>query len=188
MAFIDSIDTYYSWVLQQMQTVDSSLVPSFKGNALASDWPQEQINDGDIWLLYLTTVPIGGTKAAPLYNHFLQWTWMLLGNDIQAQNIEANRGSRYRDHLAIQEALRQANYPGFAQKASVTVNMQTGAGTFAQSNPEEMIRWTELKMPSKLPTGKGVLYGVAAVEVQAYDVIPANIDATITSIPPQVTV
>lgn len=189
MAFLDSIDTYFAWVYQQMLTVNAGFAASMKGSALASDWPQVQINDGDIWLLYLTTVPIaGGTKSSPLYNHFLQWVWIFLGDDIQGQNIEANRGDRYRKHVTLQEAFRQANYPGFAQKAASTPNLQTGAVAFTQSSPEEMIRWTELKMPTKLPIGKGILYGVAAVEVQAYDTIPQAIDATIPSAPPQVTV
>lgn len=188
MAFIDSIDTYYAWVAQQMQTANPARVPSLLGCVLASDWPQLEIVDGGIYLLYVNSIPNGGTKAFPLYTHFLQWVWLLLGDDITANQQAANRGDRYRNHAAIQEDLRQANFPGFAQKVSIAIDPANGAATFIQSNPEEMIRWSELKMPTKYNLKAGSIYGTASVEVYGYDAVLSAVNSSIATAPPQVTV
>jgi hypothetical protein len=188
LAFIDSIDTYYGWMYQQMQMVNPARVASMLGYALATDWPQLELTDGGIYLLYVNSVDTGkGTKHSPLYTHFLQWVWLLLGTDIQASQVAANRGDRLRTHAAIQEDLRQGNFPGFCQKATFTPNTQTGSGNYTQSNPEEMIRWTELKMPTKWNIKAGAIYGTAAVEVYAYDPVQQVVNASVLT-PPQVLV
>ncbi len=170
-----------------MQTVNPVRVASLKGIALAQDWPQLQIVDGALYLLYLTSVPIGGTKSFPLYKHFMQWVWLLLGTDIQANQQAANRGDRYRTHLAIQEDLKQVSYPGFAWKMVATEDPDTGVVTFTQTNPMELVQWSDLKMPTKFNIKAGAIYGTAAVEIQGYDATLPTTDAPVT-LPPIVTV
>lgn len=189
MALVDSIDSYYGWVLQQMQTQNAARASMFRGASLAADWPQVEIEDGAIYLLLLSSVDTGkGTRYAPLYMHFMQWVWILLGTDIQSSQVAANRGDRYRTHLGIMEDLRQANYPGFCQKAFMTQPVITPTPGYTQSNPEEMVRWTEIRFPTRWDFKNGVLYGTGVVEVQGYDVVNPAVDAAITSLPPQVTV
>lgn len=186
MALVSSIDTYYAWVAKQLQTVDSSLVSSLKGVVLAQDWPQLQIDDGEIYLLYLNSAPIGGTKAFPLYKHFLQWGWILLGDDIQPDQVAANRGDRYRKHMTIQESLKQASYPGFAWKVDASADAQ-GNVTLQPVDPIEMVQWTNLKMPTKWNQKAGVIYGYAAVEVDGYDATLPSTD-NVVQYPPVPTV
>lgn len=178
MALVASIDTYYAWVKKQMQLVNPARVARFKGVALAQDWPQLEVQDGDIWLLYLNSVKVGGTKAVPLYKHFLQWAWLLIGNDIQADQVAANR-AKFRDHAALQEELKQCNYPGFAWKVLLTVDQLSGAATLTQVDPVEMVRWTDLTMPTKFNQTAGVVYGYAAVEVDAYDATLPAVDRSV---------
>src|SRR5436305_10741709 len=115
----DAVDTYYEYVVQQMQKINPAFV--FGGIANARGWPQTTPASGEVFLLVLKSVPTLNdlsTRSQRLYEEFCQWVWILVGNDLQAAQEGQNRGDVYRTDFLIQEQLRQANYPGFTQKMS----------------------------------------------------------------------
>jgi hypothetical protein len=180
------IDTYLQYVMQQMVVIGAqvtingqSVAQPFGGITQARDWPQTPVNEGSLYLLVLDQVPHGGTASQRGYEYFLQWAWMLIGQDVQSTQQAANRGDRYRQNLVIEENLRQANYPGFCQKKDLVADSQGNLG-FAASysilppNAYEPLYWTELRFKPKDDAAQsGVLYGAAAIELYAYsDVSP----------------
>ncbi len=68
-----------------------------------------------------------------------------------------------------------------------TEDPDTGVVTFTQTNPMELVQWSDLKMPTKFNIKAGAIYGTAAVEIQGYDATLPTTDAPVT-LPPIVTV
>jgi hypothetical protein len=180
--FIDCIDTFYNYVATNLDalTIASSVKVTLQGVANAQDWPQNEIVDGGLYLLYLSSVPVEeeGTRAQTYFEHYMQWAWVFLGNDLTSKQVGANRGSRHRDDLAVVEALRQAHFPGFCPKQFSTVDPTTGAVTFTPYSPEEMIHWAMPRLGTKLAASQsGVLYGTAALEVYGWSTVSPLVNA-----------
>lgn len=176
--FVDVWDTFYEYVSSNIATLlpqaVTSVALSLQGIANAQDWPQDEIVDGGLYLLYLTSVPIeeDGTRAQTCFEHYFQWTWILMGSDLAANQVGANRGDRYRNNAAVVEMLRQAHFPGYCAKRFSSLNPVTGAVTFTNYNPEETIRWSMPRFGSKLATGQsGLIYGTAPLEVYAWSAV-----------------
>jgi hypothetical protein len=183
---ISSIDAYFAWVKQQLLTLNASVVINgasvaqpIGGVVPARDWPQTPIDEGALYLVVLDDNPVGGTKSQRGYAQYLQWCWMLIGQDIQAGQVSANRGDRYRQAMQIEENLRQANYPGFCQKQDLSCDSQ-GNLTFIPSistvppSGYEPLYWSELTFKGHTDSqASGLIYGAAAVELYSWsDVNP----------------
>lgn len=181
---IEAIDSYYSYVKAQMATlkavvyVNGNSVPQpFGGVSNARDWPQTQPTEGALYLLFLNATPLSdeATWAQNKYRFYLQWVWILIGTDIQPGQQGQNRSDRYRSNFQIIANLRQSNYPGFCIKNSYTATSQGAVvGTRVQSvfprSEIEMVTWTPLRyMPKSDNQKSGIVYGAAAVELDAYD-------------------
>ena len=182
---ISSIDSYYAFVVKQMAQVNSSRVASMLGMAESQDWPQLEIVDGGIYLLHVGSTPMQSrqsTEMFTLFEHAVQWVWILLGSDIQAADQAANRGDRYRSSLAIFEDLHHASYPGFCCKGEVTVDAQ-GNVSMPITNPLEMVRWTGLRLRKTQKIESGALYGVVATEIIGYEQMTPAVDAAL-AMPP----
>jgi hypothetical protein len=182
MSLISVVDSYYSWIVHQLGvlgakiTVNGNLIDQpVCGIVNARDWPQTRPVEGGLYLLVLNQVPGGGTISQRQYQYFCQWSWMLIGQDIQQDQLVQNRADRYRQCMQVEENLRQANYPGFTGQQNVTSDIQ-GNLTFTPSltppNIFESIRWSELRfMPKDDNKQSGLLFGAAAVEVYAFSAV-----------------
>jgi hypothetical protein len=176
---IEAIDTYYDYVARQMATAATS--QAMCGYIAAQDWPLTAPVEGGLYLLYLTSVPVAGGESQILYQHQLQWVWLLIGTDIKINQVAENRGDRYRTNIMIMQNLRQANYPSFCPKKTFTVNSQTGVITgvgFGQQpgiGGADSVWWSKLRfMPKQDNDRSGLIYGAAALQLYAYDdVLPS---------------
>jgi len=171
---IDSLDSYYNYVAAKINALDPDAFDLLQGLSNAQDWPQTELVDGGLYLLYLSSMPIEeeSTQSQTYYEHFLQWSWAFLGDDIQPNQVAANRGSRYRSDLAVVELLRQAHFPGFSPKLQAVCDPVTGAVTFVPYSPVEMIKWSKPRLGTKLAIAQsGISYGTAPVEVYAWSTV-----------------
>lgn len=172
---IDAIDSYYIYISQQMAIV----APSQKlcGFISARDWPLTPPDTtGGLYLLYLRSIQLPkGTESQNLFQYFMQWVWIVIGTDIQANQQAENRGDRFRSSMNVESNLRQAHYPGFTQKKAFSVATQgalssTGVQSVYPPSSIEMVTWTRPKfMPRQDNAKSGLIYGAAAVELFAYD-------------------
>lgn len=172
-ALIDSIDTFYKWVFDKMAILDST--QRFRGIVQAQDWPNVTIDpDGGLYLVVLASNPIP-EESRPYqtyYEHFVQWNWIWMGTDIQANQVAANRGDRYRKQAGSFEKLRQCHFPGFAPKLAIEgYDPVTGSGTFTPYSPVEMVKWTPPKLQTRVQDQAGILYGVATLQISAYSTV-----------------
>lgn len=192
MSFISPIDTYYTFVTQQMATlkatafINGSLVPQpFGGITNARDWPKTPVLEGALYLLVLPAVqPYDIAMASQTqvgYKYFCQWVWLLYGTDIQANQITQNRGDRYRAEMSIQENLTNANYPGYARKKDFSADNNGNvtavlSSSVVPTNPLEMVTWTKLRFMPRPDEASGVVYGAASVEILGYhDISPVAV-------------
>lgn len=180
---IAAIDSYYMHIAQQMQTLTAqvvvngqSVVQPMGGIVEASDWPNSPTQEGALYLLVMNMVPTGeGVNAQVEYEYFLQWSWLLIGADLTATQQGQNRQDRYRAFMQVIANLRQANYPRYCQKKNYTADAQgnlvaTAVESAFPVSPRETVRWGNLRfMPRNDSNASGVLYGVATVELYAYD-------------------
>jgi len=181
-AMIDVIDTFYAYIANNLGklTIPTSVPVTMQGVANAQDWPQTEIVDGGLYLIYLSSVPVQeeGTRAETYFEHYVQWAWVFLGNDLTQAQVGANRGSRHRDNLAVIEALRQAHFPGFCIKQFSAADPNTGNVTFGNYAPVEMIHWSMPRLGTKLAAAQsGVLYGTAPLEIYGWSTVNALVNA-----------
>ena len=180
-SFVDVLDTFYAKIADNLGklTIPTSIPVKLKGWVNAQDWPQIEIVDGGLYLLYIQSVDIveDGTRAATYYEHFLQWAWVFLGGDLASNAVGMNRASRHRDDMAVVEALRQAHFPGFCTKQFSSCDPASGTVTFTDYSPVEMIHWSMPKLGTKIPLEQnGVLYGAAPVEVFGWSMVNPLMD------------
>lgn len=179
---ISAIDSYFSYVAQQMATLNAqvfvngaTIAQPMGGVVDARDWPQTPVVEGALYLLLQRVQPIGGTEAQIEYEYFCQWSWLLIGTDIQAKQQTQSRADRYRANFQVMENLRQSNYPSFCRKQDYSADSQGNIqSVFSNSeypvSATEMVRWTRLDfMPRSDNAHSGVTYGAARVSLYAYD-------------------
>jgi hypothetical protein len=195
------VDTYYAYVVQQMLAINAqvsvngaTIAQPMCGYVAARDWPMTPPIEGGLYLLFLNAVPTDDqSRAQKEYEYFCQWVWILIGQDIQADDTSQNRASRYASNMQIMENLRQAHYPGWTveQRFQPTIigGLPTGGVTgvptktqmpgpgssVIQTSPIEIVRWTDLRfIPRQDNQKSGLIYGAAALELYARsDVLPA---------------
>ena len=163
-----------------MAIVDSS--QKMSGYVNARDWPLTPPDTtGGLYLLYLRAIQLPkGTESQNLFQYFMQWVWIIIGTDIQANQQAENRGDRFRSSMKVEQNLRQAHFPGFTQKKQFSVSTQgvlssTGVQSIYPPSNIESVWWTRPKfMPRQDNAKSGLIYGAAAVELFAFeDVNPA---------------
>ncbi len=147
------------------------------GISLAQDWPEAPVQDSCLYLIVQRMQPTGKSKSQRQYNYHCQWTWLILGSDIQPGEQAQNRGNRYMANMQIMQNLKEANFPGFCQKMDYQVNPALGtvsaipsASTYLPSRTERIL-WNELNfMPRQNQGGdSGVLYNAASVLVTGWE-------------------
>jgi hypothetical protein len=162
---IEAIDSYYSYIAAQMKLVDSTQLMG--GIVAARDWPQTPTTEGALYLVYMQSLPKGGTESQVFYEYFCQWIWLLMGTNIAATQTAANRGDRYRKEMSIEKNLRQAHFASYCPKlthalsGSLIITGGIGDG--------ESVWWSHLRFGPKMDVASGVIYGSAAVQLYAYD-------------------
>lgn len=175
-AFADEIETYYFHVSANMAVLNSS--QKFGGISDARDWPQVKIKEGYLYLLIVGISPTQqGTRANPGNRYTLQWNWIVIGTDIQAGQVSANRGDKYRTNIGIQQSLASASYPGFAQVNSYTQDSGSPSNLIATPiDPEGWVRWSR---PDFRGTNdfkrSGVLNGIASLNLYFESDVPSSI-------------
>jgi hypothetical protein len=187
MSLISPIDSYFTYLQNQMAilntaglgmvTINGNTVPQpFGGVVNARDWPATPPDEGALYLLVLNTVPGGIVSQTQMgYEYFCQWTWLLIGTDIQPTQMVQSRADRYRQNMQIMKNLRDATYPGWCVKQDYSASQQgvvTGvpSSTLVPYNTIEMVIWSNLRfMPKQDNQKSGLVFGAAAVELQAYD-------------------
>jgi hypothetical protein len=174
---LEVLDTYYTYVYNQMQVLNAQ--QAFGGLAPARDWPQTTPQDGALYLLHLGSESLReGTTSQELFIHYMQWTLFIIGTDLAQGQVGQNRGD-WRNHMTLQENLRNANYPGWTPKTSFVASPSGAVQPFPVGQPgtgiagyqvQETIWWTKLKFkPRYDKTSSGLIYGAAAVDVFAYE-------------------
>jgi hypothetical protein len=193
---IDILDSYFLFTQSQMAAINAqvyingaAVAQPFGSILQARDWPLTEANEGALYLLILSANPVGGSVNQTIYEFICQWTWLLIGTNLTYGQVGANRGDRYRTNLQIMSNLRQAHYPGFCQKKTITgVNQNTQAITQVPAtstvpyvsspyNTVESIWWTRLRFPFKQDQQSGVVYGVGAFSLYGIDDAYASLAA-----------
>ncbi len=133
----------------------------------AMDWPSQNVNFEALYCLAMGEVPIGkqGDSASiPIVIHTVQWTWMILGTDVQAGIQIRSRGDRYRKNYQIEKELEYGIFPRFAQKQTSSVD---GNGNLIQTpiDPTEYIIWSPISFGKKSDKASGLLYGTGTVRI-----------------------
>lgn len=176
-AMIDVLDTFYLYVTTNLAKFNlGSLTPpvSLQGIVNAQDWPQREIVDGGLYLLYLQSVAVeeDSTRSQTYFEHFMQWAWVVIGTDLSSNQVGFNRGNRYRADMAIEEALRQSHFPKFCPKRFLSADGVSGVVTSTLYSPVEMIHWSMPRFGIKLNNPQsGVAYGAAPVEVYGWSTV-----------------
>lgn len=172
-AIVDSIDSFYKSVRDAMTALAPSQV--FHGIIEAQDWPNIQIDpNGGLYLLVIASNPVPefSRPYQTYFEHFVQWNWVWMGQDLVAGQVAPNRGDRYRNQMATFELLRQAHFPGFTPKLAITgYDPTTGSGTFTPYSPVEMVKWTAPKLQMREQSQAGIVYGVATLQISAYSTV-----------------
>jgi hypothetical protein len=170
---IEAVDTYFLYVKQQMKLIDQN--QKFGPIIASRDWPQTPPQDSTLYLLYLSSVPMSPSTASEvLYSHSVQWVWLVMGDDIAPQERKQNRGDRYRASMAMQVNLRNANFPGFCPKKSYASDKNGGISSVGYTSPAvggaSSVWWGTPKfIPRHDAERSGLLYGIGATEIYAYD-------------------
>lgn len=177
MSLISPLDTYFHYVTQKMNAINSS--QKFGGISNSADWPPQQVIDSALYLLFISSMPVNsqrdGSQYGLLYETFLQWIWLVKGTDLATTQVGANRADRYRTHLGIIENMRQSNYPGYTGLQHAAVDVNTGAVTFTNDIPRgdssASLWWSRPKFPTKQDKSSGLIYGTCTVELYCYSVV-----------------
>jgi hypothetical protein len=134
----------------------------------AMDWPPKNVELEAFYLLVLGDVPLGKqaySAAIPVKVHTVQWTWMIVGTDIQTGVQLRGRGDRYRTHFTMKGELENGAYPGFAQKQNVVLG-STGNLVPIPADPSEPIMWSPVSFgPDRNDKNSGVLYGIGTIRI-----------------------
>lgn len=176
---IDSVDSYYMTIQRQMAIISPGQL--FAGVIQARDFPMTPPLQNALYLLVISAQPIGGTESQNLYEILCQWTWLSIGTDIQPNQQAANRGDRYRASMAIVNSLRNANFPSYCAKSTISSVDAEGDLTVTPINGPavggaESIWWSKLSFQPKQDNPKsGIVYGAASVRIYCYDDVMASV-------------
>ena len=190
---LSTLTSYLSYVAKQLQTAGAQIIlngastPLLVGGIVqAQDWPQIEIQEGVLYLLFQKITPGNELKSKTQrqYIYHCQWSWILIGTDIAPSQQAMNRGDRFMTDMLIMQYLKEANYPGFCQKMDYSasslgvVSAIPSVSAFPVSKYESIV-WDDLDfMPRPDNKASGVLYNAAGVTISAYEDMAAA--ATLT--------
>ncbi len=160
-----SVDSHYLWVKTRIQALNASR--KVIGVMSAQDWPPKNVETESFYLLVLGEVPLGkqaDSASIPVKVHTVQWTWMIVGTDIQTGIQMRGRGDRYRTHFTMKGELENGVYPRFAQKQNVVVSA-AGALVAIPVDPAEFIIWSPVSIVDRNEKNSGVTYGTGTVRI-----------------------
>jgi hypothetical protein len=180
---VSVIDSYASYVAARFQALNAQVTingttgpQQFGGVVTAQDWPQAPVIEGAAYLIVQKILPRGNSKVQRQYLFLCQWTWLLIGTDIAANQQALNRGDRYRTDMQIMQNLKEANFPGWCQKIDYSVSgVGVVSGTpsaFAGPPPstEEWVFWDDLEFAPRQDNMKsGLLYNAAGVTLMGWE-------------------
>ncbi len=145
--------------------MNSGIVP-------ASDWPSKEIIQEAFYLITSTLDPNRGqgpgtnSWSSPLYGEQIQWAWPIIGDDIAANALAANRGDRYRKHFVMMQELLQGFFPGFCEKQEYSMN---GTVLVATSYvPKEMVWFSKPRFSERIEKTSGILFGSAVSVITSF--------------------
>jgi hypothetical protein len=159
------IDTHYLWVRGRVTALNPARV--FAGVMSAQDWPPKDVLTEAFYLLVLGEVPLGrqaDSATIPVKVHTAQWTWLVVGTDVQKGIQLRSRGDRYRTHFAMKGELEYGVFPRFAPKQNVVLN-STGELVAIPYDPVETILWSPVTLVDRNEKASGVLYGTGTVRI-----------------------
>ena len=162
----DAINTHYLATKNRILALN----PNRKviGVMSAMDWPPKDVFLESFYLLTLGEVPLGrqaDSAAIPVVVHTVQWTWMIVGTDVQTGIQLRSRGDRYQTQFQMKGELLNGTYPRFAQKQNVTVDANGNLTANPTGPPTDFIVWTPPSFLDRNEKGSGVLYGTATVRI-----------------------
>lgn len=168
--FADWTDSHYQYVKTRILAINPTRI--FSGIVDASDWPSLQIVPGSYYLVTSTldpTRPSDGPGSnswySPLYGEQVQWAWSLIGDDIPANALAANR-TKYRYNQAIIQEVLQGCSPGFCEKLRYSTE---GTDLIATSYvPSEYIWFTKPRFSTRIERSTGTLFGSASVNISGF--------------------
>jgi len=159
------IDTHYLAVKTRIQALNANR--KVIGVMSAQDWPPKNVELEAFYLLVLGEVPLGrqaDSASIPVKVHTVQWTWMIVGSDIQVGIQTRSRGDRYRTHFTMKGELENGVFPRFAPKVNVVVN-NVGQLVAVPIVPSEQIIWSPVSIMDRNEKSSGVTYGVGTVKI-----------------------
>jgi hypothetical protein len=162
---IEAIDTHYLAVKARILQLNPAR--NVVGVMDAMDWPQQTVDFEALYCIALGEVPIGkqgDSAATPIVIHTIQWTWMILGTNVQSGIQIRSRGDKYRTHYQIVKELEYGIFPRYAQKQSVSTDA-SGNLVVTPVVPTEYILWSPLSVAKKLDKASGLIYGIGTVRI-----------------------
>jgi hypothetical protein len=163
--FAAAIDSHYLAVKARIAAVNSNR--QVVGVMSAMDWPPKDVLTEAFYLLVLGAVPLGkqaDSATIPVVVHTVQWSWLVVGSDVQKGIQLRSRGDRYRTHFTMKGELLNGTYPRFAQKQVVSLD---NSGNLVQTpvSPEEYIIWSPVAFTDRNEKGSGLVYGIGTVRI-----------------------
>lgn len=163
----DAINTHYLSVKNRILALN----PNRKvlGIMSAQDWPPKDVFFEAFYCLTLGEVPLGrasDSAAIPVVVHTVQWTWLILGTDVQVGIQIRSRGDRYQKQFQMKGELLNGTYPRFAQKLDVSVDGNGNLVAEPITTPTtDYIVWSPPSFLDRNEKGPGVMYGTATVKI-----------------------
>lgn len=160
-----AIDSHYLAVKARVLNINATRV--FAGVMSSQDWPPKDVQLEAFYLLVMGEVPLGRqaySASIPVKVHTVQWSWLIVGMDIQKGIQLRNRGDRYRTHFTMKGELENGVFPGFAQKQNVVVN-NSGQLVAVPIVPTEYIVWSPVSFVDRNEKASGVTYGLGTVRI-----------------------
>jgi len=170
-SMVDWTDSFYNYVKERVLAVNESRV--FSGIVEASDWPSSEVVLESFYLVRQSISPNrpdspgGNSWSSPLYGEPVQWSWPIMGDDIQPTNIAANRGDRYRKNFAMMQEILQGMFPGFCEKKQFSIDV-TGELLSTSYDPKEYIWFTKPVFATKIDKSTGFLFGTASTTITGF--------------------
>jgi len=149
---------------------------NFGGIVQARDWPPTEFKPETLYMVLGQLTPISGKSPgsnswfSPLYNEKFQWSWGIIGDDIQSNAQMTNRGNKFRKNYPIIQEVLQAMYPGFCEKKSYNIPDGTDSPTLVATSyvPAEYIWWKKPVFTDKIDAQSGILFSYAISEFAGF--------------------
>ena len=177
-ALIDTVDSYYQFVKNNVQAANPARV--FGGIAQARDWPQKGAVLNAPYLLLTQDAPTRSAHQSfyqVLLTYSLVWVWMIQGDDLSQGSESANRGDKYRQNMQMVWEILAAHNPGYCQKYQYSLVADANNLPLLVATPytdPDFLWWQIPSFSDKQDKTSGILYCQGKVEVSSYSPITAS--------------